>query len=143
MVAYSFKQRFVEPIRAGLGTASEPHARPKLQTIRADRRRHARPGEQLQLYRGMRTKACFLIGRAVCRDARPIYIEIECPLVAIGDGAERRLITVRSELDIFAQEDGFGSYEEFALFWYENHHPTMNDFRGVLIRWAPLPKEES
>ncbi|MEJ0016825.1 MAG: ASCH domain-containing protein [Acetobacteraceae bacterium] len=46
MVAYSFKRDFAAPILAGI----------KRQTIRADRRRHARPGEVLQLYTGMRTK---------------------------------------------------------------------------------------
>lgn len=52
MVAYSFQKRFVEPIRSGR----------KRQTIRADRKRHARPGEVLQLYSGMRTNAI-----ATCR----------------------------------------------------------------------------
>ena len=48
MVAYSFKRRFREPILAGS----------KQQTIRADRKRHARRGEALQLYTGMRTTQC-------------------------------------------------------------------------------------
>jgi uncharacterized protein YqfB (UPF0267 family) len=56
MVAYSFKARFVEPILAGT----------KTQTIRADRKRHARPGEDLQLYTAMRTKQCKLIRVARC-----------------------------------------------------------------------------
>jgi len=56
MVAYSFKAQFREPILAGT----------KRQTIRADRKRHARLGEALQLYTGMRTRQCKLIGRATC-----------------------------------------------------------------------------
>lgn len=39
MVAYSFRKRFGPPILAGT----------KAQTIRADRKRHARPGEEVQL----------------------------------------------------------------------------------------------
>ena len=48
MVAYSFKARFVPLIREGL----------KTQTIRAQRSRHARPGELIQLFSGMRTHLC-------------------------------------------------------------------------------------
>lgn len=51
MVAYSFKSGFVPAIRA----------RTKRQTIRLPRPRHARPGEMLQTYCGMRTKSCFRI----------------------------------------------------------------------------------
>ncbi len=48
MVAYSFDRRFVPAIVSGA----------KRQTIRAHRARHARPGETLQLYTGMRTRQC-------------------------------------------------------------------------------------
>jgi hypothetical protein len=150
MVAYSFKRRFVEPIRAGLGLQNFnqfgveiPDVRPKRQTIRADRRRHARPGEMLQFYCAMRTKSCFLIGRAHCVDVQPIYIEVEAPLVIVGEGKQRHRITTKSELNEFARADGFGSYEEFGLFWYEEHHDTMNDFYGVIIKWKPLSAEEA
>ena len=47
VVALNFKQQFIPPILSGA----------KRQTIRAiGRRRHAIPGETLQLYTGMRTK---------------------------------------------------------------------------------------
>lgn len=142
MVAYSFKSRFVTPIRIGLWLPApsefgvELPTTPKCQTIRAEgKRRHARPGEELQLYHGLRTKSAFLIGRARCTDIKPIYIEVEAPLIIIGD---QHRITTRSELDEFARNDGFKDYEDFALFWYEEHHETMNDFNGLLIRWEPL-----
>ena len=48
MVAYSFNSRFEVAIREGW----------KTQTIRAGRKRHARPGEMLQLFCGMRTAHC-------------------------------------------------------------------------------------
>lgn len=71
MVAYSYKARFVEPIRLGLEPGPWIPGM-KRQTIRADRKRHARPGEEIQHYRGMRTRQCFLIGRAICEAVRRI-----------------------------------------------------------------------
>lgn len=71
MVAYSFKKQFIRPILIGLGAPLSPDefavgmdefgnvSRPvgKRQTIRAlGKRRHARPGELVSLYFGMRTK---------------------------------------------------------------------------------------
>jgi hypothetical protein len=57
MVAYSFKDRFIVPISLGLNIpydvdhVVDVDAGPKRQTIRAiGLRRHARPGETLQLY---------------------------------------------------------------------------------------------
>lgn len=68
MVAYNFQSQFVEAIRNG----SKSH------TIRRNgKRRHARPGESLQLYSGMRTKACKkIITDPECVAAIPISIEI-------------------------------------------------------------------
>jgi hypothetical protein len=62
MVAYSFQPMFELPIV--LGT--------KRQTIRAaGKRRHARAGDTLQLYLGMRTPRCRLLATASCADIRP------------------------------------------------------------------------
>lgn len=124
MVAYSFQKRFVGPILA----------RTKRQTIRADRKRHARPGEELQLYTGMRTKHCRLIMRAPCVDIRPIrilfdddpeYEGIVTPTLGYPDG-----------LDGFARADGFQSWAELKAFWRERH-PGIDEFEGVIISWEP------
>ena len=48
MVAYSFQPGFAAEIIAGR----------KTQTIRNPRKRHAMPGEHLQLFTGMRTRYC-------------------------------------------------------------------------------------
>jgi hypothetical protein len=66
MVAYSFKSFFAPQIIAGL----------KCQTVRADRRRHARPGEAVQLYTGMRTRAChkLVTPDPLCTQVRRIII---------------------------------------------------------------------
>jgi len=133
MVAYSFKRRFVEPIRRGLASAYPDQAGicPKRQTIRADRRRHARPGEELQLYCGMRTKGCFLIGRARC--AGVDYVKLDFTgLVAVN-----RQAFIRTDiLDKFARSDGFSDFADMRSFWREEH--GLSVFEGVLVRWEPL-----
>jgi len=75
MVAYSFRARFREPILVGA----------KRQTIRADRKRHARPGEQLQLYTGMRTRECAIIARALCSQVMPVRIDVDGCRIEVGD----------------------------------------------------------
>lgn len=128
MVAYSFKSRFVEPIAAGR----------KRQTIRNDRKRHARPGEELQLYTAMRTKQCRLIARAVCFAVTPIRIEFfrlgrPMPSITIGD---RLPIVARDDRNSFAHKDGFAHWDDMADFW-RAEHGTLDVFSGVLIEWTP------
>lgn len=124
MVAYSFKPRFVAPIQAGT----------KRQTIRADRKRHARPGEQLQLYTGMRTKQCKLIARSTC-------VSVDLVLLNFADHGVVRVngIVLFSDaaMQDFAHRDGFTSWADMRAFWRENH-PGMEQFEGVIIRWGDL-----
>lgn len=145
MVAYSFQKRFAPPILAGT----------KRQTIRADRKRHARPGEALQLYTGMRTKHCKLIGRAVCERVLPVRIlflndtsgdlDLSAVLVREGEG----FAPLRVAKDFFARRDGFADWRDLRAFWSINH-PGVDEFDGVLIEWrdfttarplAPAPEE--
>lgn len=57
MVAYNFQARFAPDVAAGR----------KLQTIRAEgRRAHAKAGDRVQLYTGMRTKACRKLAEGTC-----------------------------------------------------------------------------
>lgn len=96
MVAYSFRPQFVGPITVGLGLSfvnsfgvTPPTIRPKQQTIRAHgKRRHARPGDELQLYTGMRTKACRLIGRARCSEVQRIILWFTAGSVAAMVGGK-------------------------------------------------------
>ena len=135
MVAYSFRRQFVHPIQAGLGIANQfgvvPPVSPKRQTIRAYRKRHARLGEELQLYCGMRTKHCFLIGRARCVDADFITLDFT-GLVSIN----RRSFQDVDRLDEFARSDGFADFVEMRAFWAKEH--GLSRFNGVIIRWEPL-----
>lgn len=138
MVAYSFKTRFAAPILAGT----------KRQTIRADRKRHVRPGEELQLYTGMRTRHCKLIGRAVCEAVYPIELFLAGPREGYSEAwsdthADPRFATAgvyKADCNKFAVADGFARWSDLVLFW-RAEHPGVDHFGGVLIRWTPIVQE--
>jgi hypothetical protein len=146
MVAYSFKARFVDPIKAGLGLLPPEvlfdDARSKRQTIRAiGRRRHARAGETVQLYIAMRTKQCRKIGDGECVRVDPIRIHVESGRIAIApDTADQRMYDKSCDLDAFAQRDGFGDWAEMREFWRKEHGDLkrLGPFVGVLIQWSPF-----
>ncbi|GJD72603.1 ASCH domain-containing protein [Methylobacterium goesingense] len=130
MVAYSFKKQFGPPILAGT----------KAQTIRADRKRHARPGEELQLYTGMRTKHCRLVARVPCIAVEPVRLVFsrrgpsELFEIAGTPLSPRKMIR-------FAHADGFDSLDAMNRCWWAEHPPEEGDtldFTGVVICWTPL-----
>lgn len=124
MVAYSFQKRFAPRIADGS----------KRQTIRAGRRRHARVGEALQLYVGMRTTHCVkIIADPLCVSVAPISIAFD------NEGKIDRISIDGSpvhDADGFAVEDGFESLSDMAGFWVMAHG-LYQRFDGVLIRWLP------
>lgn len=124
MVAYSFQKRFRDPILAGT----------KRHTIRADRKRHALPGEELQLYTGMRTKYCRLIARVTCAEIGRIRIDLTGIIMGTLIAAP---LTMKVELDAFAVLDGFEDWRDMVAFW-KAQHPGITDFRGNQIRWHPI-----
>lgn len=132
MVAYSFKERFVDPIKAGLLHAPSKYylTKPKRQTIRAHRRdgRHAKPGDTLLLYSGMRTTRCFSIGVARCVSVHPIVISVREDFMKVVLDGEVVLPN-----DDFAQADGFETWREMHAFWKDTH--GLGRFGGMLIRW--------
>ena len=136
MVAYSFNKRFVEPIATGHPATGIV----KRQTIRADRQRHARPGELLQIYQGMRTKHCRkIIGDPVCVAVRPLRLFVSAMgYVQFGDTGEA--FGAAAMLDDFARQDGFLHWPDMQAFWQAAHPPACDmdmTFTGVLIRWEP------
>ncbi len=145
MVAYSFKKQFIDPIVAGLEPGPLLPGM-KRQTIRAPRRRHARPGETMQLYAAMRTKNCRRIGVARCVAASSITIWLptrdQAPRIGIEAMPVDADLRIPSELDEFAHFDGFADFSAMADFWRANH-PGVTEFTGVLIRWEPLNTEAS
>lgn len=156
MVAYSFKRRFVNPILVGLGLdpieADRAGIEPKRQTIRAiGKRRHARPDEIVQLYHGMRTRQCFMIGSALCSSVEPIDVYLKSDVIRVG-ALDRPDAPVRSYtaangasgmLDAFARADGFGDWGEMKEFWREEHGDLarLGPWTGLLIKWRPLSRE--
>lgn len=125
MVAYNFKAEFANAVTAGR----------KLQTIRAPRAtRHARPGEPIQLYTGMRTKACrkLLTPDPKCVAVLPVEISGNGLLL---DGV--RLFG--DQLTAFAIADGFPTVEAFEAF-FKRRMPCLG---YSLIAWGdwvnPLP----
>lgn len=141
MVAYSFKKRFVDPIRVGLGLpvlGAYYGGTPKRQTIRAvGKRRHARPGEILQLYTAMRTKQCEKIGDARCTEVPAIYIGFGTKKDVVRIFGSELIEYTGSSLDDFARADGFPDWDDLRRFWDKNH-PGVNDFHGVMPQWEAM-----
>ena len=126
MVAYNFQKQFAEPIRLGA----------KTHTIRKNsRRRHARPGEKLQLYTGMRTRNCEkIIDDPTCQHSLAIAIDVG-PIVIDGIVIEFGGATVQlDDLSLFATDDGFPDLLAFYQFWLDFH--GEGTFNGRLISWG-------
>ncbi|RCW84867.1 hypothetical protein [Paracoccus lutimaris] len=124
MVAYNFQTRFADAVASGQ----------KCQTIRAQRKdgRHAQPGDRLQLYTGMRTKACrkLIDPDPVCAGIEPVVIDANG--IHLSDGRSV------PNPDMLARWDGFASFAEMAE-WFDKTHGLP--FTGMLIQWDRLPKD--
>ncbi len=120
MVAYNFQAQFAAAVESG----------EKRQTIRAiGKRIHAKEGDKLQLYTGMRTKACRKLREAVCHDFCHILIETD----KIWTFRPQELHT---DLDRWAKADGFRDWPAMRDFFEKAHGLP---FKGVMIRWlVPL-----
>tara|TARA_R110000772_G_scaffold27272_2_gene69534 strand:+ start:1124 stop:1741 length:618 start_codon:yes stop_codon:yes gene_type:complete len=142
MVAYSFKSAFIPDIQAWL----------KMQTVRGNRiRRHARPGEPVQLYTAMRTRHCRKI-----LDPDPVCSRVEEIDIDVGRvGLDLMLNGIpldEQQATDFAIADGFRIKQPDMLrsltplkymrrFWVMTHGYGL--FEGVVIHWqrpdAPPP----
>lgn len=135
MVAYSFAPQFAEAV-ASLR---------KTQTVRACRKRHARPGEAVQLYAGMRTKHCRKLV-----DADPVCLDVRHIVITLDTGSPQLITSIEiegvplgdDEIEAFAAADGFGgaladgfARRRMGEFWMRTH--PWRTFIGVVIRWEP------
>lgn len=138
MVSYSFKTRFADPILHGLGVPAGPRRiYPKRQTVRAiGKKRHARPGELVQLYTGLRTKHAKKLGEAVCTRTAPIKIVFEGHHIKYVDVYINGKLLTEVATRTFAQDDGFLSIDDFVMFW-EHNHGIEKPFEGIIIYWEP------
>ncbi len=118
MVAYNFQKEFSSDVETGK----------KRQTIRAHRKdgRHAKPGDKLQLYTGMRTKSCrkLVDPDPTCTSTEEITIAQDG--ISYSDGG------VSMTPEVVAKRDGFATFEAMAEFFRKTHGLP---FTGVLIRW--------
>lgn len=155
MPAYGFKKQFIVPICLGLGIPWQIDdlvvmgQGPKLQTIRAGfirppygqawsrrkgGRRHAKRGDEVQLYYAMRTTQCRLIGRARCIGVRPITMWFSAGDISIMlDG---KILGWR-KLQAFARADGFPDAVAMAAFW-KKENKALKKWEGVVISWEPI-----
>jgi hypothetical protein len=78
----------------------------------------------------MRTKHCFLIGKAQCRTVMPIVLDVERAHITLPTAV---YYTAR-DLLTFARRDGFENWDDMMAFWRE-HHPGVTIFTGVIIHW--------
>lgn len=126
MVAYSFNRRFIPGIEGGT----------KRQTIRAEgKRRHARPGEPMQIYFGMRTRHA----RKIIAD--PVCVGVDKVEIVVSGAAPANIAGIvvngvplpRIAFNRFAITDGFASIADFGAYWFETHGEGR--FHGVMIRW--------
>lgn len=141
MVAYSFRPRFVEPIFDGtkggtIRAARRAANRGMHSTARAVFGGHAYPGEELQLYTGMRTKHCRLIARKQCLAVEPVELNFELRRVLLADDVRMLSLDRPRDLDAFARFDGFADFDEMTVFWRDEGQV----FEGWHIRWLPLPE---
>ena len=131
MPALNFKKQFAAAVQSGK----------KRQTIRQPRkdgRPHAKVGDQITLYTGMRTKGCRKLGVATCTDVQSVKIgEAEFGTSFLDIDGQRLSINERCQ---FAQDDGFGPNPASALFgfnrFFRDHYGFP--FEGVLIKWSAI-----
>lgn len=155
MVAYSFQPMFVPAIKVGLaplGTSSVigivSGVTPKRQTIRSiGLKRHAMPGDTLQLYCRQRHPLGFKIGEARCVWSEPIRIEFRRTGAKVTATPPLDIIEhewrTPGELDAFARRDGFADWQSLREFWRDHHASIFDEhgvgtFSGLLIEWEPL-----
>ncbi len=117
MTAYNFRPRFAALVKDGR----------KRQTIRKFRLRgNPVPGSILQLYQGLRTKACQrLLSDVKCTEVRKIWIEYGRVILDNHELDQRQ----RTQL---AHADGFKDIIDFYVFFRDQYGLP---FEGILIKW--------
>ncbi len=117
MVAYNFQPRFAEAVANG----------DKRQTIRREGKRiHAKRGDKVHLFTGMRTKNCRKLGEAICTYSS--HVGLREGVLSLGNYPH---VTA----DQFAMLDGFAHYADM-LDWFRDTHGLP--FLGRLICWEPI-----
>jgi hypothetical protein len=119
MPLFNFQKQFAPDVESG----------EKRQTIRARRKNRPQVGQTAYLYTGARTKACRKLGEEKIVRVVPVLISNDG--LAIGASA-LGVKFEKQELDTFAKNDGFQSWESMRD-WFKNTHGLP--FPGDLIQW--------
>ncbi len=128
MVAYNFQSQFAPDVETGR----------KRQTIRANgKRRHARPGEFLQLYTGQRSKKCRKLVEPdpECREVLPIRVYLKGRRAKPALAVQREGVFMdipRNDIKAIALADGFKTVAAMVEFFETTHGLP---FEGVLVKW--------
>lgn len=148
MVAYGFRSFLVPPIKGEIKTHTLRLARKNPHEKRKHVGGHALPGEELQLYTGMRTPNCTLIARADCVRTIRVTVEIVHSWVDLYETAgkkPRRLNcwnALPDELGDFARADGFKDFPAFCEYWRQHvarlPGTDLQLFDGWLVEWGKL-----
>lgn len=117
MVAFNFSPQFVPLVASGV----------KRQTIRQKAR--AKPGDNLQLYTGMRTKNCRKL-----IDPDPVctlvdYVSIRPQYLTLGNTKKHS-----GDADDFARRDGFKDYDDMVR-WFQERYGSPY-FQGYVHAWT-------
>jgi hypothetical protein len=143
-ILLSFKARFVNPLRVGLGLSEWDEFPPangisKRQTIRAERKDLRRPGVGglIHLFYGLRTKHARRIASAQAARVTAVRdIEIIFDIDRIRLFGPTETIGTWPTLCGFARDDGFSDWKEMCDFWAKEH-PGVNHFKGFITTWEP------
>lgn len=130
MPLLGFRPRFADPILDGT----------KRQTIRAprkDKRPHAREGQKLYLYTGLRTQHARKLGEATCTGVDEVYMNFQRNAVTVTSALGVRPILAFSNLDEFAQADGLADWADMKATFAEIHGERI-EFWGSIIHWGKL-----
>lgn len=130
MVAYDFSPRFIPLIQSGA----------KRQTIRmAGKRSHAKTGDKIQLYTGMRTPQCRkIMDDQECTAALPVTLDVENQFgsLALWVGSDRV-----KDLHEIARADGFmdreGRPNINSMWQFFHRRYGAGEHNMLLIKWAP------
>ncbi len=131
MPALNFKKEFAEKVADGSKTQT-------IRKPRKDGRPHAKAGDKIRLYTGLRTKQRRLLCEARVTSVRPVMLDRTS--MTLG-GHEMRQGNGNQYFDPetfdgdFAIADGFGEYMEMAA-WFDDTHGLP--FEGVVIQWETI-----
>ena len=121
-----FKKQFVEPILQGT----------KIHSIRSDEKGRWKPGLNMQMATGTRTKYYNCFKETKCISTQQIYMSYDWTLhISIGSGGAELYHLEKEKLAI---NDGFASYKEFKDWWIPIMTKTNKEYRGKIIHWTPF-----